>query len=67
MNNKYRVYECVNNDGKTFREHGHFENLRQAQNYASSRYILNTKNTFIINYELEDKKIAEQYYGDWTN
>ncbi len=63
---KYRVYEAVNNDGNTFKEHGEFLKLKDAQHYAMIHHNKKSRSTFVINYNM-DTSVAEQYYGDWSN
>ncbi len=65
---KYRVYEAINSDGEKFQEHGHFDDLKDAQIYATmKRWRTRRNSTFIINYKNDEGKVCEQYYGDWTN
>jgi len=65
---KYRVYEAVNSNGERFKEHGHFNNLEDAQSYATEKHLESkTNSTFVINYTNDQKEVCEQYYGYWSN
>lgn len=63
----FRVYEVINNDSETIKEHGDFFTLVEAQNYSKTHWKHKPQSTFVVNYRREDKSVCEQYYGRWTN
>lgn len=63
---RYRVYEAVNNDGKTFRDiDDNIESLSMARKISFQGQLTRPFSTFIVNYINKDKSVTEEYFGEW--